>query len=233
MFIELVDALRCPRPHEESWLVLAATEIEARHIRHGTLGCPICRSEYAIRDGIADLRLAAALPQGSADTSIAFERATNVAAEPPFDRADRVGADHLGPDALAAMLDLGDALGFALLIGEWGRHAHALLELEQCPPLLLIDPPDGIAMVPGISGVRAERELPLAVGSARAVATNDVDLHRLASVARTTRAGGRIVAPSRAPLPEDVKELARDETVWVGEREAPSAPLVRLHVRRA
>ena len=24
MFIELVDTLRCPRPHEESWLVLSA-----------------------------------------------------------------------------------------------------------------------------------------------------------------------------------------------------------------
>jgi hypothetical protein len=29
-----------------------------------------------------------------------------------------------------------------------------------------------------------------------------------------------------------VRELARDEHVWVGEREAPTSPLVRLHVRR-
>ena len=44
--------------------------------------------------------------------------------------------------------------------------------------------------------------------------------------------GGRIVGPARASVPEGVKELVRDETVWVGEREAPAAPLVRLHVRR-
>ena len=47
-----------------------------------------------------------------------------------------------------------------------------------------------------------------------------------------TRVGGRLVAPAGAPLPEGVRELARDDAVWVGEREAlPSAP-VTLHVRR-
>ena len=56
MFIELVDALRCPRPHEESWLVLAASRLEARHVLEGTLGCPVCHAQYPIRDGIVDLR---------------------------------------------------------------------------------------------------------------------------------------------------------------------------------
>jgi hypothetical protein len=37
MFIELVDALRCPVPHEESWLVASADRMEARHIVDGTL----------------------------------------------------------------------------------------------------------------------------------------------------------------------------------------------------
>jgi len=30
VFIELVDALRCPRAHEESWLVLATSRIRRR-----------------------------------------------------------------------------------------------------------------------------------------------------------------------------------------------------------
>ena len=46
------------------------------------------------------------------------------------------------------------------------------------------------------------------------------------------RVGGRIVAPADSPVPSEVRELARDATVWVGERlPLPSAP-VTLHVRR-
>jgi len=57
VFIELVDALRCPRAHEESWLVLAMSRIEGRHIQEGALGCPVCHAEYPIHEGIVDLRL--------------------------------------------------------------------------------------------------------------------------------------------------------------------------------
>jgi len=217
VFIELVDALRCPRTHEESWLVLAASRIEARHIQEGALGCPVCRAEYPIREGIVDLRLdrtnaAAARPVPAAD-------ATSL--------TDRVPADHL-----AAMLGLGDALGFAVLAGTWGRHADALLALGHVPPLLLVDPPPDVVMVPGLSGLRADAGLPLAVGAARAIAVDDDGAIRLESAVQTARAGGRVVAPAHAVVPDGVRELVRDGHVWVGEREAAPSGLVRLHVRR-
>jgi hypothetical protein len=47
-----------------------------------------------------------------------------------------------------------------------------------------------------------------------------------------TRTGGRIVAPAQSLLPDGVRELVRDEHVWVGEREAPPSAFARLHVRR-
>jgi hypothetical protein len=130
------------------------------------------------------------------------------------------------------MLNLGDALGFAVLVGAWGRHAAPLLELAHVPPLLLVDPPPDVEMLPGLSGVRADDVLPLAVGAARAVAADDDGPTRLESAARATRAGGRLVGPAHAPVPDDVRALARDEHVWVGEREAPPSAFVRLHVRR-
>lgn len=217
MFIELVDALRCPRPHEESWLVLAATRLEARHVQEGTLGCPVCHAQYPIRDGIVDLRpLADARP--AARERDAEEDAALVQRVPALD--------------LAAMLNLADASGFAVLVGEWGRHAHALLDLEPVPPLLLVNPPAGVRIVPGLSGVEAGGALPLADGAARAVAIDGAEPTQVASGAQVTRAGGRIVAPARAGVPQGVRELARDEYVWVGEREPPAASLVRLHVRR-
>src|SRR3954462_15554710 len=54
MFVEIVDALRCPRAHEESWLVLAAQRTEDRHVLEGTLGCPVCHATYPIHGGIAE-----------------------------------------------------------------------------------------------------------------------------------------------------------------------------------
>jgi len=209
VFVEIVDALRCPRDHEESWLVLAAQQTEERHVLEGTLGCPVCRAEYPIHQGVADFTDAATRPAPSGA----------LRALPP--------ADHL-----AAMLNLGDALGFVVLTGVWGTRADELIETIDAPPLLLVDPPAGVAMGRGLSGLRAGAKLPLATGAARAVATDATDPARVAEAARVARVGGRIVAPAGAPVPEGVRELVRDDAVWVGERQPlPSAP-VTLHVRR-
>ena len=51
MFIELVDSLRCPNDHAETWLVATCDAMRGRDIVTGTLGCPICRAQYAIVDG--------------------------------------------------------------------------------------------------------------------------------------------------------------------------------------
>jgi uncharacterized protein YbaR (Trm112 family) len=210
MFVEIVDALRCPRAHEESWLVLAAQRTEDRHVLEGTLGCPVCHATYPIHGGIAEFS-----EQMASDRSNGGQARTL----PP--------ADHL-----SAMLDLGDALGFAVLIGTWGTRASELLERLDVPPLLLVDPPADIAMGHGLSGLRAGATLPLASGAARAVATDAEDSEQVAEAARVTRVGGRLVAPAGARLPEGVRQLARDDVVWVGERQTmPSAP-VTLHVRR-
>jgi uncharacterized protein YbaR (Trm112 family) len=210
MFVEIVDALRCPRAHEESWLVLAAQRTEDRHVLEGTLGCPVCHATYPIHDGIAEFS-----EQRAHDRSNGGEPRTL----PP--------ADHL-----AAMLGLGDPLGFAVLIGAWGTRASELLGLLDAPPLLLVEPPAGIAMGHGLSGVRAGAMLPLASGAARAVATDAEDAERVADAARVTRVGGRLVAPAGARLPEGVRELARDNVVWVGERQTMQSAPVTLHVRR-
>ena len=190
--------------------MLAARRTEERHVLEGTLGCPVCRAEYPIHDGIADFT----------------DRATPA-------RATASPLETLPPaDHLAAMLNLGDALGFAVLIGAWGARADALIELVDAPPLLLVDPPAGVVMGHGLSGIRATGSLPLATGAARAVAIDATDPARVADAVRVTRVGGRIVAPAESPVPDAVRELARDGTVWVGERLAlPSAP-VTLHVRR-
>jgi hypothetical protein len=208
MFIELVDALRCPVPHEESWLVAATARMEARHIVDGTLGCPVCSAQYKIRRGVVD-----------------FRRAPSELVVSP------VLGDSEQAMRIAALLDLSEAHGFAVLLGEWGAHAHELASIVELP-LLLIDPPADITGAPGISVLRTDGDLPLAAGAARAIAIDASGTSRVSSALRATRVNGRVLAPVAVELPAEVRELARDESVWVGERTAPSSPLVSLHVRR-
>ena len=209
MFIELVDALRCPRAHEESWLVASATRMEARHIVSGTLGCPVCLSEYPIEDGVVDFRA----DRGTDTTRTNSQPAADVM-------------------RLAAMLDLADATGFAVLLGAWGASAPELAAIVETP-LILVDPPAGSLGAPGISVLRCDGEIPLASGAARAIAIDAAGVVRAASAVRVTRARGRVVASVDMPVPSGVRELARDAELWVGEREAIASPIVTLHVRRA
>ena len=209
MFIELVDALRCPVPHEESWLVAAAARTEFRHIVEGTLGCPTCQAQYPIRRGVADFR------RGGA-TSPTRE----------------IMPDEGEATRLAAFLDLTDRAGFAVLLGAWGAHAPILRGLAETP-LIIVDPAEGTEGEPGISVIRCDGELPLAAGSARGMALDGGSSERVASAVRATRPRGRVVAPASLPLPAGVVELVRDERTWVAEREATASPLVALHVRRA
>ena len=210
MFIELVDTLRCPVAHEESWLVAAAIRMESRHIVEGTLGCPVCKAEYPIHDGVAD-----------------FRRATG----PETIKGAGEQADVEQAVRLAAMLGLSDSLGFAVLLGAWGSFAAELSAIVQTP-LILVDPPLGVTGAPGMSVVRCDGVLPLATGAARAMALDAGSDERIASAVRATRAKGRLVAAVTVALPSGVRELARDEQVWVGERESAPSPLVTLHVRR-
>ncbi|MDE3054540.1 MAG: hypothetical protein KGJ70_11690, partial [Gemmatimonadota bacterium] len=55
-----------------------------------------------------------------------------------------------------------------------------------------------------------------------------VDGERLGRAVETLRPGGRLVAPARLPVPAGVTELARDEAVWVAERDAGAGGLVPL-----
>ena len=212
MFIELVDALRCPVPHEESWLVASSTRMESRHIVDGMLGCPVCHAQYPVRNGVADFRR---------------EPTLTLPGEPDlFPRGDATTAMRL-----AAFLGLSDAHGFAVLLDEWGAQASALRELVETP-IVLVDPPAGREGEPGISVVLSDGVPPLAAGAARATAIGDASPERVGAAVRLTRSGGRLVAPARLSVPEGVREIARDDELWVGEKETARSPLVTLHVRR-
>jgi uncharacterized protein YbaR (Trm112 family) len=212
VLIELVDGLRCPRPHDETWLVAAAERTEGRDIMDGTLGCPVCRAEYPIRGGV-------------------------VWFDPPDDSAGATPNESVTREPevamqLAAFLDLSDAQGFALLTGSWALLAQLLRDIVA-PHLVLLNPTPSVAAGNGISVLHIRAGIPLAEGTCRGVALDagHADATHLDAAVRVLRARGRLVAPVAAALPSGVTELVRDDRLWVAERAAGPPKLVTLRAR--
>jgi hypothetical protein len=209
MFIELVDVLRCLRPHEESWLVAVTKRMDDRDIVDGLLGCPVCSAEYPIVDRIA-------LFDGDA----------------PRIAPDEEVADD-GALRLAAYLDLTESGGLAILAGSWASYAEGLTDLAQLR-LLLLNPPTGARLGGGVSGIRVRDAIPVAAASSRGVALDED--HASArfgdEASRVLRTRGRLVAPLRLVRPVGIGELARDERWWVGERAAVGSAPIKLQIAR-
>jgi uncharacterized protein YbaR (Trm112 family) len=210
MFIELVDSLRCIEAHDETWLVAAVTHMDGRHVIDGLLGCPICRRQYPVRDGIGWFRT------GEPDV----ERLTRVAATHDEERIMRAGA----------LLGLTDGGGIVCLDDTWADCADALTELG--PAHVVVLNANAGAAGETVSVLAVEDKLPFAAGALRAVALGAASRPLVVTASAATRSRGRLVVPADVPVPDGVSELARDGTVWVGERGAVASPPVTLRSAR-
>jgi hypothetical protein len=195
MFIELVDILRCVRPHDDIALVAAIDRMHDRDIVVGTLGCPICHAEYAVRDGAVYFNAGAG--------------ATTTVAPPSETEALR----------LAATLALTDPRTIAVLHGAWGAQASLVGGLSPAR-LIALNPPRTVRADDGVSVVYSD-VAPLATASVHAAAVDHAASAPLVdSLVRGLRPGGRMLGAVAIELPAGVRELARDDEIWVGERDA-------------
>jgi uncharacterized protein YbaR (Trm112 family) len=211
MFIELVESLRCPRPHEFTWLVASTLEMAGRDIRRGLLGCPSCSARYPIRDGIVDFRTrdgTTPLPDSIplADTPGDPELATRV----------------------AALLDLTSPGGFVLLSGEWAPAAPALRTIVEGVEVLVLNSTVALASGNGISLARTDGSIPIRPGAARGIALDTWHAAHVESAAQALRQFGRLLAPIAASLPADLEELARDRRDWVATKRVATSEAVPL-----
>jgi len=197
MFVELIDRLRCPRPHEEGWLVATASRTVGRHIEEGALGCPVCGAEYAIREG-----------------EVWFGGSEPGTPVP----APRVREDE--PVRLAAMLGLDDRGGLYVLDGAWSGCAPAIASMFPDARLVFLASPEGQGASVVLRGTGDA--IPLVAGGARGVALQRAAPALVDAAARVLAAGGRLVAPAASVVPEAITLVARDETWWVGARASSS-----------
>jgi uncharacterized protein YbaR (Trm112 family) len=204
VFIELIDAIRCPADHAPSSLVAAFEAITERDVISGMLGCPVCRSEFQIRQG---------------DLWLVTTARPSPAARPLNPEEDAL--------RLAASLDLRTETGFAILRGAWCALADRIVELSPTH-LVLLDPPLNTARGPGRSIIHAGGTVPFSPATAIAATIDDDE--RAYGLSLAVKPKGRLVGPNNIKLPRDTKELARDDRWWVAEKENATV-LVQLGVR--
>lgn len=218
MHIELVESLRCPQPHDDTWLVASVTRFDGREIVEGVLGCPVCRRQYPVRRGEVDF--SEGRPAEATSTVEPGAESTS----PPSDE-----------DVLRAraLLSLDDAGGIVLLGGALARFAHSLADEAQVAPLLFNVPAWAWREGDVPSAIRSRDGLPVARGALRAawLDAGTATPRVLADAAAALRAGGRLMAPATVPLPEGVRRLAADEEHWVAEATAAPSPPVELRRR--
>jgi hypothetical protein len=200
MFIELIDLLRCTRPHDDTWLVASFSKISHRFVEEGKLGCPSCSAEYWIRGGLADFSGEVALPACEEERKDASHRREEL--------ATRTGA----------YLDATEPGATIVLGGLWAYAAQELSEMAQVR-VVAINAPSEVKESETVGLVRVGTEIPLAAGSVAGVAIDAWFPAKIVeSAARVVRPGGRIVGPANIDAPPELSVLAHDERYWVAQK---------------
>ncbi|HVF38602.1 MAG TPA: hypothetical protein VM939_01795 [Gemmatimonadaceae bacterium] len=207
MYIELIDLLRCPRPHEDSWLVAAFEEMEHRFVVRGSLGCPVCGNRYSIVNGVANLTVASvnSVERGEARLST---------------------PDGELPIRVAAMLGLGAPGALVILGGEACMLARPLSELVSAR-VIAVNPPAAMQESDMVAIIRCDERVALAPRSADGMMLDQGTLIVLGADPGPLKTGGRLVIPASGTLPADCRELARDELDVVAERSGELVSLSR------
>lgn len=205
MRLEIAERLRCPRAHAATPLVVVAHRTVERELVAGVAGCPSCHLEAELRQGDVFFPGAQDAPLSGSVDAAALER-------------------------VLALLGLAEPGGSVLLTGRYVALAAALTEHADVAVVTLN------ARGPAGEGVSAvfltEPALPFSDHTFRAAALDALTpLPVLLDALRTVQPGGRVLGALPLERPLGVRELARDATEWVGEREAGPGGIVTI--RRA
>jgi hypothetical protein len=201
VLLELTEILRCPRAHEESFVVCVAHRTDGRQVTSGVVGCPVCLAEFPIRDGELDLSGAAA---------------PGAPGSPP----ERRGAAALTAEALATFLDLRGPGGYLALVGGAARLAPALVALLPGVHHVVVNAPPDVDRSADCSYVSAPGCIPVRAAQVRAVVLG-ADCAAApwpAEAARVLLRGLRVVIEDERASPDGISELARGAGVFVGEK---------------
>ena len=226
MFLEVTEILRCPRAHDESFVVCVAYAMDGRQVARGVIGCPVCREEFPIRDGVLDFTEGTGA-QGHGGTDVPAHRRTGAPTDESGTPARRHAGTHSGEpagtltaEATATFLALEGRGGYVLLAGSAARLARDLAALVPGVHLLCVNAPLEAERVPECSYVASLGGFPIKTAQVRGVVlgADCVAEPWLAEGVRVLLHGLRLVAEDERASPPGIVELARGAGVLVGEK---------------
>jgi len=184
--------LKCPGPHEESFVVVATEVMVERSVRQGVVGCPVCQAEYPIVDGVVRF------------------------GETPSPRAPTV----TDAETLHALLGIAGPGGYVVLVGTAARRADDLAARLEGVHFVSVNAPEDLTERPHLSLVVADDVVPLRTGRARGVVVSGDFAHDpwLAEAARVTLRGRRVIVEREGLDVPGTRPLASGSGLWLGER---------------
>jgi hypothetical protein len=193
VYIEFIDLLRCPEPHEESQLVAALNRVEGRHVVEAKLGCPVCSAEYFIRDEVAIFDDTAAFP-------------------PP------ILLDESSGMRISAFLNLIAPGKVVLLAGDFARVSPSVAESSGAR-VISLNSSSPAHLVDDVAEIKASSKIPLASKSLDGIALDESHStpELLADAARLLKPGGRLYSKSSVALPAQFTQLAAGDKEIVAE----------------
>jgi uncharacterized protein YbaR (Trm112 family) len=199
VFIELAEYLRCPQPHPDTFCVVAPEAMEGRMVLRGVVGCPICRREYPIADGVVHF---------------------GEAGEPESQSLAAGGTPPADPTAVAALLGIGGPGGLVVLVGRAVSLAPSLGALLEGVHFVGLNPPPAVTWSPALSLMVHPDQIPLKTSVARGVVlgVEAGDDRWWREGARVLLAGRRLVAITEQPVASELVQLASGAGLWVGEK---------------
>lgn len=203
MFIELAEILRCPSNHESMPCVVAPDEMKGRRVVSGTVGCPVCKVEHKIAEGIVGFGEDPLLGVGSRSDDLTVEEMPNA-------------------DDVQALLDLGTSGGYVLLVGSGVRLAEALAANTSDVHYVGLNPPPELRESESLSLLRSPQLMPLKDDSVRAVLVGREYVRNrwMDDAARVLLPKGRLLAVVDDLSPSGVRQLAVGNGMWVGEKKS-------------
>jgi hypothetical protein len=201
MFIELAELLRCPEDHEPMPCVIAGDEMDGRRVVRGTVGCPVCKLENQIVDGIVGFGEDPLLGTGSRSDDLTVEE---------MPKAENV----------QALLNLGGPGGYAVLVGSGARLGEELAANTSDVHFVGINPPPELRETENMSLLRSPKMIPLRDNAVRGVLIGREYVRNrwMNDASRVIAEGGRLVAVLDQLSATGVRQLAVGDGMWVGEK---------------
>lgn len=167
----------------------------------GVIGCPTCRTEYPITDGVVEFGPDPLLKVGS--------------------RADDLTVEKM-PEAevVRALLGLRSPGGYVAVVGSAARIAGELATSMSGVHFVAVNPPPEVMESDTLSLVRGNASIPIRSSTVRGVVVGNEYAREpwLAEAARVVLKGLNVVVAAEGAVIPSIEELAVDSGLWVGRR---------------